>query len=172
MPHPLLLGLFDDRASAAGAARALHGSGIDREHLSVVARTHDEEGRLAVELDGTPGADLEDSRRAARLGELSGVLLAAMAVIMPGIGPIVAAGPLSAGLGEAAGQVAGGLRQILSHAGVPAAQAAELEAAVRDGGVLLGVHTDPADVDRVARVLEQYGARTVARAQWGPASLD
>jgi hypothetical protein len=166
MPHPLLLGLFDDRASAAGAARALHASGVDREHLSVVARTHDEEGRLAVELDGTPGADLEDSPRAARLGELSGVILAAIAVIMPGIGPIVAAGPLSAGLGEAAGHVAGGLRQILSHAGVPAARAAELEAAVREGGVLLGVHADPAEVDRVTGVLERHGARTVARAQW------
>jgi len=165
-PHPLLLGLFDDRASAAGAARALHAAGIDREHLSVVARTHDEEGRLAEELDGTPGADLEDSRRAARLGELSGVLLAAMAVIMPGIGPIVAAGPLSAGLGEAAGHVAGGLRQILTHAGVAAATAAELETAVREGGVLLGVHTAPTDVDRVSRLLEQHGARAVARAEW------
>ena len=166
MPHPLVLGLFDDRAAAAGAARALHASGIDRNHLSVVARTHDEEGRLAEELDGTPGADLEDSRRAARLGELSGVILAAIAVIMPGIGPTVAAGPLSAGLGEAAGHVAGGLRQILSHAGVPAAEAAELEAAVREGGVLLGVHTDQADVARVSGVLEQHGARTVARADW------
>lgn len=166
MSHPLLLGLFDDRATAAGAARALHASGVDREHLSVVARTHDEEGRLAEELDGTPGADLEDSRRAARLGELSGVLLAAMAVIMPGIGPIVTAGPLSAGLGEAAGHVAGGLRSILSHAGVPAAQAAEIEAAVREGGVLLGVHTRVADVARLAGELAQHGARTVARAEW------
>ena len=166
MPHPLLLGLFDDRATAAGAARALHASGIDREHLSVVARTHDEEGRLADELDGTPGADLEDSRRAARLGELSGVILAAMAVIMPGIGPIVAAGPLSAGLGEAAGHVGGGLRSILSHAGVPEAQAAQLEAAVRDGAVLLGVHTRAADAGRVSEALERHGARTVARAKW------
>ena len=60
---------------------------------------------------------------AARLGELGGQVLAAIAVVMPGIGPIVAAGPLSAGLGEAAGHVAGGLASALKNAGVPAERA-------------------------------------------------
>lgn len=166
MPHPVLLGLFDDRAAAAVAARALHRSGVDREHLSVVARTHDEEGRLAAELDGTPGADLEDSRHVARLGELSGVVLAAMAVVMPGIGPIVAAGPLSAGLGEVAGHVAGGLATMLSRAGVPEATAGEMEEAVRSGAVLLGVHSNPVDLDRAMAALEKSGARAIARADW------
>lgn len=166
MPHPLILGLFDDRASAANAARALHTAGVDRQHLSVVARTHDEQGALAEELDGTPGADLEDSRRLARLGELSAVLLAAVAVVMPGIGPIVTAGPLSAGLGEAAGHVAGGLGAMLSDAGVPDATAEELEAAVRGGAVLLGVHALEADVTRVDETLRRHGARAVARATW------
>lgn len=167
MPHPLILGLFDDRASAASAARVLHAAGVDREHLSVVARTHDEQGALAEALDGTPGADLEDSRRVARLGELSAVLLAAVAIVMPGIGPIVTAGPLSAGLGEAAGHVAGGLGAMLARAGVPETAAERLEVAVRGGAVLLGVHVHEAEVTRVSETLERHGARTVARARWG-----
>jgi hypothetical protein len=102
----------------------------------------------------------------ARLGELSGVVLAAMAVVMPGIGPIVAAGPLSAGLGEVAGHVAGGLATMLSRAGVPEATAGELEEAVRSGAVLLGVHSNPVDLDRAMAALEKSGARAVARADW------
>jgi hypothetical protein len=166
MTHPLVLGLFDDRAAAAAAARALHGAGVDREHLSVVARTHDEEGRLADELDGRPGAELEGSRRLARLGELSGVLLAAVAVVMPGIGPIVTAGPLSAGLGEAAGQMGGGLVPVLAGAGVSEAEAEALEHAVRAGAVLLGVHVAAGRVDAVADTLRQAGARSVAVSDW------
>ena len=118
MSHPIVLALFKTPAAAAAAARALHGLGVSREHISVVARNHDQEGTLAEEMDATPGAEIEDSRRAAVLGELSGQVLAAIALVMPGIGPIVAAGPLSAGLGEAAGHVAGGVAAALSGAGV------------------------------------------------------
>ena len=93
MSHPLVLALFATPAGAAAAARALHERGVDRDHISVISRSHDEEGALAEQMDASPGVDIEDSRSAARLGELSGQVLAAIAVVMPGIGPIVAAGP-------------------------------------------------------------------------------
>src|SRR5512143_3318947 len=103
MSHPLVLALFDDRAGAARAAGALRDLGIDRANLSVVVRTHQDEGELAEQVGATPGAEIEDSRPAARLGELGGYLVAAIALILPGIGPIVSAGPLAADFGEAAG---------------------------------------------------------------------
>jgi hypothetical protein len=95
--------------------------------MSVVSRNHDEAGALARELDATPGVDIEDSRPAARLGELGAHVLAAIALVLPGIGPIVSAGPLSAGLGEAAGHAAGGVASVLKGAGVPEAEAEALE---------------------------------------------
>src|SRR3954452_14785586 len=118
MSHALMLAVFPNPAAAASAARALHALGIDRNQISVVSRNHDESGALAEQMDATPGADIEDSRPAARLGELGGVALAAMALVMPGIGPIVAAGPMSADLGEAAGHAAGGIASVLTRAGV------------------------------------------------------
>src|SRR5215216_1213914 len=118
MPHPLVLGLFTDRSAAATAARAARNLGVDREHLSIVARTHDVEGAIAEAGSASPGAEMEDSRAAGLLGELSGHLLAAAAMFVPGIGPIVAAGPLAAGLGEAAGHLAGNLTTVLTKAGV------------------------------------------------------
>ena len=109
MTHPLVVALFTDLSQAALAARELHAAGVDPNQLSVISRNHDEESDYAAQIGGTPGAEIEDSRAAARFGELSGYLLAAIALVLPGIGPIVAAGPLAAGLGEAAGHVAGGI---------------------------------------------------------------
>src|SRR5918999_4570807 len=126
MRHPLVLALFSSPAAAAAAARALHAAGVTRDQISVVARSHDEEGALADQMDATPGADIEDSRPAAMLGELGGQVLAAIAMVMPGIGPIVTAGPLAAGLGEAAGHVAGSMASVLSGAGLPHDRAAAL----------------------------------------------
>lgn len=166
MSHPLILALFDTPASAAAAARELHGIGVVRERISVVARSHDEEGALADEMDATPGADIEDSRTAARLGELSGQVLAAIALVMPGIGPIVTAGPLSAGLGEAAGHVAGSVASVLAGAGVSEARADALQQAVESGAVLLGVHVVEGDAGPVREILRKTGARNLETARW------
>jgi len=62
--------------------------------VSIVARTHDEEGALAQASGASPGSEIEESRPASRLGELAAHLAAAVAVVIPGVGPIVADGPL------------------------------------------------------------------------------
>lgn len=166
MSHPLVLALYPTSTGAAAGARALHATGITREQISVVARSHDEEGALAEQMDATPGADIEDSRVAARLGELSGQVLAAIAVVLPGIGPIVTAGPLSAGLGEAAGHVAGSMESVLTNAGVPRDRAAELQQAVEGGAVLLAVHSKPGEVAAIREALASAGATVLHVANW------
>jgi hypothetical protein len=167
--HPLILALFYRADDAATAARALHGLGIARDRISVVARNHDEEGDLAEALDASPGAEVEDSRPAARLGELGGLVIAAIAVGLPGIGSIVAAGPLSAGLGEAAGHVAGGVSSVLASAGVPRSRAEELEREVEHGAVLLAVHAEGSragDDRKIVEALTAAGGRDVDVVNW------
>ena len=167
MSHPLVLALFANPAAAASAARALHAAGVTRAQISVVSRTHDEEGALAEQMDATPGAEVEDSRPAARLGELGAQVLAAIALVLPGIGPIVTAGPLSAGLGEAAGHVAGGMATVLKNAGVADGRAEHLQRRVEEGAVLLAVHASSSDqVARVRDALSSAGAADVAIANW------
>ncbi len=165
MSHPLVLALYPDAAAAATAARALHTVGITRDQISVVSRNHEEEGVLADQMDASPGADIEDSRPAARLGELSGHVLAAIALVTPGIGPIVAAGPLAAGLGEAAGHVAGGVASTLEGVGLDAQRAEALERAVQAGAVLLGAHASAATVEAVQQAMRP-GATEVLTATW------
>src|SRR5688572_10459835 len=166
MAHPLVFAVFATPAAAATAARALHAAGVSRDQISVVSRSHDEEGALAEQMDATPGADIEDSRPAARLGELGALVLAAIAVVMPGIGPIVAAGPLSAGLGEAAGHVAGGLASTLKDLGVPGPRADQIQDEVEQGSVLLAVHATPAQVEPVRAALGSSSPRELDVANW------
>jgi hypothetical protein len=166
MPHTLVLGLFQTPSTAAEAAGALHALGIRRQHLSVVAHTHDDAQALADGIDATAGVDLEDSRPAARLGELGGRVLATVALAMPGIGPIVAAGPLSAELGEMAGHVAGSLASVLTSAGLPHDRAEALQHEVASGAVLLGVHAAEPDVARIRDTLSAAGATQIETLTW------
>jgi hypothetical protein len=166
MSHPLLIGLFESPAVAADAARGLRTFGIPAGNVSIVAPTHDEEGAIAAIADASPGSELEDSRPAARLGELTAHFLAAVALVIPGIGPIVADGPLAAGLGEAAGHLGGGLARTLERAGVGHAEAMSLEDQVKAGAVLIGAHVREPMVDAVSEVLWEAGATRVTRAEW------
>lgn len=166
MAHPLVLALFTTRDRAARAARALHSAGVAREQLSVVSRDHEEEGVLAEVYQGTPGVDLEDSRGAARLGELSAHVLAAIALVLPGLGPVLAAGPLAAELGEAAGHVAGGLPAVLRDVGIDEGRAIRWQEAVEGGAVLLGVHAVSVDVEVIERTVAAAAPDDWERASW------
>src|SRR3954466_6275697 len=161
MSHPLVLGLFDDAAAAAAAARALRALGLGTQQVSIVARSHDAEGELAEATGASPGSELEDSRPASRLGELSAHLIAAVALMLPGIGPIVADGPLAAGLGEAAGHVAGGLVRTLEAVGVGRPDAEAWETRIANGAILVAAHVDASLATPAREVLERTGAHDI-----------
>lgn len=164
--HPVVLALFDDATAASVAARELRALGVPPERVSIVARSHDEEGMIARASGASPGSELEDSGTASRLGELGAHLLAAIALVMPGIGPIVADGPLAAGLGEAAGHLAGGLARTLERAGLVRVDAHAWEERIRAGAFLVGAHVDEAHVAGARDALARAGGRQVAVGTW------
>jgi hypothetical protein len=166
MSHPLLMALFRDRGAATGAARQLRTLGIPREDLSVVASDHQTEGTIADEVGGSPGSEIEDSRTAGHLGELGGLLLAAIAVGMPGTGALVAAGPLGAELGEAAGHVAGHLSSTLVKAGLSEKEAVDWQLRIHAGAVLLGVHARSIQPAAAEAALMSHGAERLVAARW------
>ncbi|MGH9159960.1 MAG: hypothetical protein ACRD2X_08240 [Vicinamibacteraceae bacterium] len=166
MSHPLILALFEVPEAAVDAARAMRALGIPADRLSVVARTHRDQGDLALRAGGTPGAEIEDSRRAGWLGELGAQLVALVALVLPGIGTIVSAGPLAAEAGEAAGHLAGGLGRVLARAGVEEVLVDRWHARVKAGAVLLGVHTSDAEVHQVQQTLTAHGASELTFARW------
>jgi hypothetical protein len=166
MSHPVVLALFGDATAAAAGARNLRALGVPRERVSIVARSHDEEGEIARAAGASPGSELEDSEPASRLGELGAHLLAAIALVMPGIGPIVADGPLAADLGEAAGHLAGGLSGTLENAGLPRTDAQQWETRIRGGALLVGAHVQEHQIDGAREVLARAGGNDVVVGSW------
>ena len=171
MSHPLLMALFSDVSTAAAAARGAHALGVDRPDLSVVARDHEDEGRIATQIEASPGSEIEDSPGASRLGELGGYILAAIAIGLPGTGAVVAAGPLAAELGEAAGhvagQVAGDLKATLMKAGMSERDADAWREQIEDGrAILLGVHARRARAADIETLLAKDSIGPVVHTQW------
>jgi hypothetical protein len=160
------MALFPDAGAAAAAAGEVHVLGIDRADLSVVAGDHRIEGTIASQIGGSPGAEIEDSPAASRLGELGGYILAAIAIGLPGTGALVAAGPLAAELGEAAGHVAGDLKGTLVKAGLSEKEAERWRSEIEGGAVLLGVHARRANGSEVETTLARHTAGRVVRTQW------
>jgi hypothetical protein len=167
MSHSLVMALFQNVSGAAEAARALHALGLGPADLSVVARDHTAEGAIASQIDASPGSELEDSPTASRFGELSGYVLAAIAIGLPGTGAVVAAGPLAAELGEAAGHVAGDLKATLVGAGLAETEAERWRAQIERGdAILLGAHARSVDVRSVEAAMSAHSAGRVIQTEW------
>ena len=161
------MALLHDVSAAAAAARDLHALGIARADLSVVASDHQVEGTIADQIDASPGSEIEDSSAASRWGELSGYVLAAIAIGLPGTGAVVAAGPLAAELGEAAGHVAGDLKATLIKAGLPETDAGQWRAQIESGeAILLGAHARTVNGSDIEMVLARHSIGRVVYTQW------
>jgi hypothetical protein len=93
------------------------------------------------------------------LGWLAGIGLLAI----PGVGPLIAAGPIMAALaGAGVGGAVGGITGALVGMGIPEYEAKRYEGVVRDGGILLSVHSDNTQWTRKAKdILARCGARDV-----------
>ena len=100
----------------------------------------------------------------AALGGALGWLAGIAALAIPGLGPLIAAGPIMAALtGAAVGGTVGGLTGALIGLGIPEVEAKRYEGKVKGGRALIAVHTEDAEATRCAReIFEGIGAEDIA----------
>ncbi len=166
-----VVGIFDSMNQAESAVRALESAGISRDDVSVVANknTTASGSGTGTGTGQTTGSDTPtttdtghvatDAGIGAALGGVGGLLLAFAGLAVPGIGPILAAGPIIAALGGAGiGAVAGGVIGALTEAGIPEDEAHYYAEGVRRGQVLVTVHTDESHAEQARQVLDSSGA--------------
>ena len=98
------------------------------------------------------------------LGGTLGVLAGIGALAIPGLGLLVAAGPLMAALGGAAvGAAVGSLTGALIGLGIPEIQAKLYEGKVQGGNILVSVHVaDSKAADRAKKIFETHGAEDIS----------
>lgn len=102
----------------------------------------------------------------AAVGGVLGWLAGIGALAIPGVGPFVAAGPIVAALsGAAVGGAVGGIAGALIGMGIPEYEAKRYEGKVKDGNILISVHTDDSDeVKRAEEIFERANAQEIATA--------
>src|SRR4026208_1889819 len=100
------------------------------------------------------------------IGGTLGLLAGIGALAIPGVGPLIAAGPIMGALaGLGVGGAVGGIIGALIGMGIPEYEAKRYEGRVKDGGVLLSVHCDTSDqITRAKDVLKRTGADDIASA--------
>ena len=161
-----IVSLYDDFATAQRVAQELVDAGFSRDNISVMANdaTGEYGSQMGAEFDAESGASgaAAGAGMGATVGGIGGLLVGLGAIAIPGIGPVVAAGPLvtalvSAGVGAGVGAVTGGLVGALVDAGVPEEEAEYYVEGVRRGGALLTVQIpDGTDEQQAMLIINRH----------------
>ncbi|HSJ58784.1 MAG TPA: YsnF/AvaK domain-containing protein [Anaerolineae bacterium] len=159
-----VIAVYRDAEAAEAAVEDLLRNDFTRNDISVVARDTREELKVDYESDDPGEGAAAGAGFGAVLGGAAGLLAGLGALTIPGIGPIVAAGPIAAALaGAGIGAAAGGITGALVDWGVPSEDAHIYGESVRRGGILVSVRASDARAQRAAEILEQNSPVDVKR---------
>jgi hypothetical protein len=137
----LVVGVFDRPEDAEGAINGLKDAGFGSDDIGVAARTREEADALTADGGVVVGSDTVAGMYAGGLlGGVAGWLAGLTTLAVPGVGALLAAGPLVAAVsGAGVGAAAGGLLGALAEAGIPREEAGWYDEQLRGGGILLTV---------------------------------
>lgn len=160
-----VFGIFQTRLAVESAVDQLKLNGFRNTDISVLFPHNEGTKEFAHEKHTkAPEGASAGAGTGAAVGGVLGWLAGIGALAIPGLGPFIAAGPIMAALaGAGVGGAVGGLTGALIGLGIPEYEAKRYEGFVKNGGILLSVHSDNSDWTRKAKeVLEQCGAREVS----------
>jgi hypothetical protein len=168
-----VFGIYRDQASVENAVDALRAQGFRNTDISVLFPENEGTKDFAHEKNTkAPEGATTGAASGAVIGGGLGWLVGIGALAIPGLGPFIAAGPIMAALaGAGAGGVVGGLTGALVGMGIPEYEAKRYEGRIKEGGILLSVHSDNSEWTKKAKeILENTGAQDVSST--GEASAD
>jgi len=165
-----IVALYDDLSTAQQVVSELRSAGIPSADISLVALdAAGDYGKYFTKTttkvnDSTADGVDKGAGVGALLGGLGGLLVGLGALAIPGIGPVLAAGPLAtavaaivgAGVGAAAGGAVGGIIGGLVDLGIPEEQAHYYAEGIRRGGVLVTARTNDADTDKAHAIMDRF----------------
>lgn len=165
-------GIYPSSAAAETAVDRIIAAGFSNSDVSVLMADTASTKEFAHEKDTkAPEGTAAGVTAGGVVGGTLGLLAGIGALAIPGVGPLIAAGPIMgtlAGLGV--GGAVGGLVGALVGLGIPEYEAKRYEGRVKDGGVLLSVHCDTSDeVSRAKDLLKETGADDIASSSEGSA---
>ncbi len=157
-------GVFADRDEAEKAVDRLRKDGFNSGDISVVFPDRELNQEFAIEKNTkAPEGALAGGGTGLVVGGVLGWLVGIGTLAIPGVGPLIAAGPIVAALaGAGVGSAVGGIAGALIGLGVPELEAKRYEEEIKRGRILLSVHCDSVGMAHTARkVLEDCGGKAV-----------
>jgi uncharacterized membrane protein len=154
-----VVAVFHSIGEANRAVQRLLDAGVTRDDISLVANKSTADEHLTEGVEDPSQNIGTGAGVGAAIGGTSGLLLALAGLALPGVGPVLAAGPLVAALGGAGlGAAVGGMVGALVNLGIPEDEAHHYAEGVRRGDVLVTVKTDHVSADRLAEILDNHGS--------------
>src|ERR1700719_3558091 len=169
----VVFGIYTTVPAADSATDQLVRSGFSAADVSALLPENLGSKPIATEKNSkAPEGAATGAGSGAVLGGTLGLLAGIGALAIPGVGPLIAAGPIMAALaGMGVGGAVGGLTGALIGMGIPEYEAKRYEGRVKDGGILLSVHSDDSQWTKKAKeILERTDAQDVSST--GEASAD
>lgn len=172
-----VIGVFEERDKAEKAVAEMRKSGgFHTDEISIVQKGSGDQGQSQGggqrgghgggpndsgdnDIDSLGmGTTADGTTTGGVLGGLAGLAAGAGALVIPGIGPLVAAGPIAGLLsGAATGGIAGGLIDW----GIPEKRGKHYEGEVRKGKTLVTVRTSDDKIGDAAGIMRNFGAKDV-----------
>ena len=171
--------IFDDHTNAEGAARQIKDRGLKTSDISIVTKQKDEGnednsftmglGNLMGGMGANDPAGMDEGENVndnisggvmtgGILGGLAGLLIGAGSMVIPGLGIIAAAGPIT---GLLSGAVTGGIVGGLVDLGIPEDKGREYESDIKAGKTLFSMKADEEKMDEIASILRDNGAKSM-----------
>lgn len=160
-----VFGIYSTRDGVERAADVLARSGYPVTDISVLLPESLGNKDIGTEkATKAPEGATAGAGTGAVLGGTLGLLAGIGALAIPGVGPLIAAGPIMAALaGIGVGGAVGGLTGALIGMGIPEYEAKRYEGRLQKGGILLSVHCDTSEeIDRAKDVLDRTGAEDIS----------
>jgi hypothetical protein len=160
-----VFGIYNTRNGAEQAADALVNGGFAASDISVLLPENLGTREIGTEKSTkAPEGATAGAGAGAVLGGALGLLAGIGALAIPGVGPLIAAGPIMATLaGMGIGGTVGGLTGALVGLGIPEYEAKRYEGIIQKGGILLSVHCSTSDeVKRAKEILKNTGAQDIS----------
>jgi hypothetical protein len=165
MSNTAVFGVYRDSVGLSGGLEGFRASGFRNTDISVLLPENAGTKDFVHQKDTkAPEGAAAGVTTGAVVGGIVGWLAGIGALAIPGIGPLIAAGPIVALLaGAGAVGAAGGIVGTLVGLGIPEYEAKRFEGRVKSGGTLVSVHCDNSDwVKRAKKILEDTGAEDIA----------
>lgn len=153
-----VIAFYNSRDEAEQSVKQLREKGFKDNEISILARDDEQSSGQDQEMSFQNQNLTDGTMTGGAIGGLAGLAMGAGALLIPGFGPLIAAGPLAGVLtGALTGGVAGGLVDY----GIPEESSRKFEEHLQSGKVLAIIKTDANKAMKAMEIMDRSGGREI-----------